>query len=241
MSESPAEPVAGPHDAGDAAPHLQSPERRDAMTLLRATLREAAIGVAVADEPEGLTALRKPGCAAAIWRRRPLPEFRSWIDGLDPDRLPRARVILRPEAVRDAAAAICDRAGTPAGPERDRLVDDIAALADIFAGLMRARWLRLRLDAVTTNACRRFHIDAVTARLVCTYRGTGTQYGISTDGADPRRVFTVPTGAPILLRGTLWPAHPPSGLLHRSPPIEGTGETRLVLVLDPVDDPEAEA
>ncbi|EEE38158.1 hypothetical protein RKLH11_1999 [Rhodobacteraceae bacterium KLH11] len=105
---------------------------------------------------------------------------------------------------------------------------------------MSATFLRLRLDVVTTNACRRFHIDAITARLVCTYRGTGTQYGVSTDGADPQRVFTVQTGSPILLRGTLWPAEPPSGLLHRSPPIEGTGETRLVLVLDPVTDPEDE-
>jgi hypothetical protein len=51
----------------------------------------------------------------------------------------------------------------------------------------------------------------------------------------------VATGAPILLRGTLWPGDPPSGLMHRSPPIEGTGETRLVLVLDPVDGPEEEA
>ena len=105
---------------------------------------------------------------------------------------------------------------------------------------MSAPFLRLRLDVVTTNACPKFHIDAVTARLVCTYRGTGTQYGISTDGADPRRVFIVPTGSPILLRGTLWPEMPSSGLLHRSPPIEGTGETRLVLVLDPVLNPEEE-
>ena len=113
-------------------------------------------------------------------------------------------------------------------------------MADIFSDLMNARYLRLRLDAVTTNACRKFHIDAVTARLVCTYRGTGTQYGISTEGHEPRRVFTTQTDAPIVLRGTLWPAEPSSGLLHRSPPIEGTGETRLVLVLDPVDDPEDE-
>ncbi|ESQ13779.1 MAG: hypothetical protein N838_33160, partial [Thiohalocapsa sp. PB-PSB1] len=49
---------------------------------------------------------------------------------------------------------------------------------------------------------------------------------------------TVPTGAPILLRGTLWPEQPKSGLLHRSPPIEGSGETRLLLVLDPMDGPE---
>jgi len=208
------------------------------MTFAGDIVTDAAVGVGVADAPEGLSAIHRPCCAAAIWRRQPLAGFQSWIDGLDGEVLPKARVILRPGAVRDAAAEICDASGTPAGPERDRLVDDIAALGDIFAGLMRARWLRLRLDVVATNACRKFHIDAVTARLVCTYRGTGTQYGISTDGAEPRRIFTVPTGAPILLRGTLWPERPRSGLLHRSPPIEGTGETRLVLVLDPVDDPE---
>jgi hypothetical protein len=211
------------------------------MTLVREIVRDAAIGVGVTDTPEGLSALHRPGCAAAIWRRQPLPGFQSWIDGLDGEILPRARVILRPEAVRDAASEICDASGTPAGPERERLVDDTAALAALFADLLRARWLRLRLDVVTTNACRKFHIDRVTARLVCTYRGTGTQYGVSTDGAEPRRIFTVPTGAPILLRGTLWPERPRAGLMHRSPPIEGTGETRAVLVLDPVDDPEEAA
>ncbi|ESQ13777.1 MAG: hypothetical protein N838_33150 [Thiohalocapsa sp. PB-PSB1] len=34
------------------------------------------------------------------------------------------------------------------------------------------------------------------------------------------------------------PESPRSGLLHRSPPIEGSGETRLLLVLDPMDGPE---
>ena len=131
--------------------------------------------------------------------------------------------------------------GLPAGPERDWLQQDIVSLATMFSGLIDARFLRLRLDVVTTNACRKFHIDAITSRLVCTYKGTGTQYGTSTCGKDPKRVFTVQTGSPILLRGTLWPAKPNSGLLHRSPPIEGTGETRLVLVLDPVDDPMEEA
>ena len=210
------------------------------MTFVREVVKEAAIGVGVADTPEGLSAIHHPGCAAAIWRRHPLPGFQSWIDALEPERLPEARKILRPEEVRDAAFQICDASGTPDCSERTLLIDDAAALADIFAGLMGAPYLRLRFDVETTNACRKFHIDAITARLVCTYRGTGTQYGISTDGAEPRRVFTVPTGAPILLRGKLWPEHPKSGLLHRSPPIEGTGETRLVLVLDPVAEPEDE-
>jgi len=208
------------------------------MTFVRDIVEDAAIGVGVADTPEGLSAIHRQGCAAAIWRRHPLTSFQSWIDALEPEQLPRARVILRPEDVREATRKICDSCKMPETSERKRLIDDTAALADIFAELMRAKYLRLRFDVVTTNACRKFHIDAVTARLVCTYRGTGTQYGVSTDGAEPRHIFTVPTGAPILLRGTLWPQRPSSGLLHRSPPIEGTGETRAVLVLDPIDDPE---
>ncbi len=210
------------------------------MTLVREIVEDAAIGVGVADAPEGLSAIHRPGSAAAIWRRRPLPGFQSWIDALEPERLPKARVILRPANVHEMVIQICEASGTPDCTERERLVDDVTALADIFIGLMPAPYLRLRFDVVTTNACRKFHIDAITARLICTYRGTGTQYGISTDGAEPRRIFTVPTGAPILLRGTLWPERPKSGLLHRSPPIAGTGETRLVLVLDPLLSPEGE-
>ena len=114
------------------------------------------------------------------------------------------------------------------------LIDDVAVLAQLFADVMRSPYLRVRLDVITTNACRKFHIDALTARLVCTYRGTGTQFGFSENGADPTDIETVPTGSPIVLRGTRWPETPSSGLRHRSPPIEGTGETRLVLVLDPI-------
>lgn len=210
------------------------------MTLVRALVKNAAIGVAVADKPEDLKTFLQPGCAAAVWRRQPIPEFQSWVDALDPSTLPQGRIVLRPEAVQSAVMALCDAAQTPRCHERDTLVGDISALAEIFSDLMQTPFLRLRLQSVTTNACRKFHIDAITARLICTYRGQGTQYGISPDGQDPARVFSVATGAPILLRGTLWPSRPASGLVHRSPPIEGTGETRLVLVMDAVDSPEDE-
>ncbi|MYF89982.1 MAG: DUF1826 domain-containing protein, partial [Boseongicola sp. SB0676_bin_33] len=196
------------------------------MRIACATVRDAAIGVAVADRPEELTAFLNPGCAAVIWRRQPAPDFQAWVDSLEPSNLPRGRIVLRPEAIRLALMELCEAANAPQSSEREWLIEDAAALAEIFAELMRARYLRLRLQAVASNACCKFHIDAVAARLLCTYRGTGTQYGISADGQDPPRVLTVPTGAPILLRGTLWPKGPASGLLHRSPPIEGTGETR---------------
>lgn len=162
----------------------------------------------------------------------------AWLAALDASQLPSDRMILRPGAVKDAVTRVCDNAGMPATAERDWLVDDIAGLAQRFADLMRAAYVRVRLQAITTNACRKFHLDALTGRLVCTYRGTGTQYGTAAPGADPTQIFTVPTAAPILLRGSLWQSEPAAGLLHRSPPIEGTGEVRLVLVLDPIEDPD---
>ena len=208
------------------------------MNLVTKMMENAAVGVGIADEPQALRAFLQPGCAAAIWRRQTPPDVQEWIDSLSPNNLPRGRVILRPQAVAATVGHLCELSRLPVSAERDWLQDDITLLAETFSELMQARFLRLRLDVVNTNACRKFHIDAITARLVCTYRGTGTQYGISTDGDDPKRVFSVQTGAPILLRGTLWPEQPPTGLLHRSPPIEGTGETRLLLVLDPVNGPE---
>lgn len=210
------------------------------MSLHREVLDEAAVGVGIAKTAHDLSAIRNPGCAATIWRRQMAPELQAFLDGLKAEHFPCGRLVLQPEEVRQAVMDLCLAYGTPDTVARDMFIDDIANLGKIFADLMKSRFLRLRLQVVTTNACRKFHIDAVTARLICTYRGTGTQYGISTDGDDPKRVFTVPAGMPMLLRGTLWPSSLPSGLLHRSPPIEGIGETRFVLVLDPVADPEDE-
>ena len=210
------------------------------MNVMGDTLLAAEAAVRLAENRGGLAAFLEPDCAALVWRRETPPDIRDWLDRLSPEHLPRGRVVRRADRVGECVDALCDTAGTPKGAERDWLRADIAELADSFAGMMKAGYLRLRLEAVAHNACRKFHIDAITARLVCTYRGTGTQYGFASGGDEPGEVFTVPAGAPILLRGSLWPAKPASGLLHRSPPIEGSGETRLVLVLDPVFDPEEE-
>ncbi|MEM7445043.1 MAG: DUF1826 domain-containing protein [Pseudomonadota bacterium] len=211
------------------------------MNLAGEVVDDAAVGVRVATTPRGLSAIQHQGCAAAIWQRQPLDSFQRWIDEQQPDRLPRSRIVLRPYAVHDAVSQLVVVSGLPACEERRMLVDDIAAQAAMFAAVMEAPYLRLRLDVITRNDCQELRIDAVTARLVCTYRGTGTQYGISTDGAELQQVVTVPTGSPIVLRGALWPETPKSGLRYRSPPIEAMGETRLVLSLDPVFDLEDRA
>jgi hypothetical protein len=210
------------------------------MTLMQDALQNSAVGVSVTQVPEKLNILATQDCAAAIWQRRPLPAFKAWIDGLGSAVLPSTWQILKPQDVVTVLSQVCDTSSAPDGSHWRHLIEDIAELSQLFCDLMAAPYVRRRLGPITSNACRKFHIDAITVRLVCTYRGTGTQYGISHDGAEPKYILTVPTGTPILLRGTLWQEKPRSGLLHRSPPIEGSGETRVVLVLDPIFDLEEE-
>ncbi len=219
------------------------------MTPFAATLDMSACPtVRVVQDPQDLSAIRDPDVDAVLWRRAPLPAFQNWIDGLVPDALPSLRAIFRPDEVGDILTAACDASRTPHHAERDRLIDDAAALATMFAGVMGAPYLRLRFDVIDTNACCKFHTDTISARLICTYRGHGTHYGLASDGRDPETILSTPTGSPMIFRGNQWrnrsgdlgDGKPPTRLVHRSPPIEGTGETRLVLVIDPIHEPANE-
>jgi len=195
-------------------------------------------GITALGDIADLRPFAAPDCAAAVVARQVPRDVLDGLGSMDPAILPRGRVVVQPQGVGTVVAQLCDIAKMPKGAIREWLEADIATLAKAFAEMMDAQYLRVRLDVITTNACRRFHVDAISARLICTYRGTGTQYGLQVNHADPEAITTVPTGVPILLRGSLWPPKPASGLVHRSPPIEGTGETRLVLVIDAVNDPE---
>ena len=199
-------------------------------------------GVFMGNSPDILSAIHRPDCAAAIWHR-PLPaSFTTWIENLAVQNLPQARLILKPEDVARSVQRLFEEAGTLAGPHQDFLLQDITGLAENFCAIMQVAYLRLRLDIISDNKCSRFHKDAVTARLICTYRGDGTQYGLSSTGEEPAIIKTVPAGSPIIMCGTCWPETPDpgpnSGFVHRSPPIKGTGQTRLLLVFDPITNPD---
>lgn len=139
-------------------------------------------GVSVVLDERGLESFRDAACAAAIWYREVPGNVMKWLSNLEQDRLPSGRVVLQANAVEDTVRHLCDIAEMPTCQHRDWLIADISDLSKCFAVLMGAPNLRLRLQAVATNACRRFHLDAITGRLVCTYRGTGTQYGVARQG-----------------------------------------------------------
>ena len=184
-----------------------------------------------------LQQVAQPGVGAAIWRRRLSPAFAEWIDGIPLDQMPALRALVDFRAVENGVHAACDIAGLPGGTMRDILASDIGALALMLAQIMRNPLMHIRFEAVTTDACRKFHIDQMPARLLCTYRGPGTQFGQEDASGQVVPAGEMRAGEAAILRGALWPGMEVTRLLHRSPPIAGTGPVRLFLALDPATEP----
>ena len=186
--------------------------------------------------PDGFADITRPGVSGVVWNRAFPSAVERTLDDLPADQLRSADCVFEASNVAATISDTCDDAGIPHSEARVWLENDIAVLAATLAVLMQTSQIRLRIDVISNDACQKFHIDNVRTRLICTYRGPGTQYGFLKGDAPPGPVSTVPTGAPFLLRGKKWPTAPVSTLRHRSPPIEGSGQTRLVVVLDPRED-----
>ncbi|MFZ6762893.1 DUF1826 domain-containing protein [Pseudoroseomonas sp. WGS1072] len=184
--------------------------------------------------PEALLGILRPGVQLAIWDR-PLPaSLRRGAATLCA--APFAAVLEAP--VADLLPALARRL-PPGAPEG--LLPDIHGLALLFAGLTDRTWLRLRLEVVGDAACRRFHADAVSLRLLCTYRGPATEWLPLPGGAAATRALPEPppvparrlgTGAVALLKGEAHPGQAGMGCIHRSPPCPPGGPARLLLCLD---------
>ena len=175
-----------------------------------------------------------------IWDRQIPVNIQDWLNKVDPRLIPSFRQVFHKNEISKKIINIFENLPLIKQTETEWLIQDITRLSELFSKIMKVDYIRLRMEIVSTNSCRKFHIDAVKGRLICTYRGQGTQYGISRDGGDPKYFQTTPTSSPILLKGTLWTESNSKTILHRSPPIEGTGETRFVFVIDPIFDPESE-
>jgi hypothetical protein len=199
-------------------------------------MRQRAICVAAA-EPEVLIQVLRPEVNLAVWDRT-LPG--SLAPGLRAlcDAAPFAAVVEgEPEGALDALAA-----KLPAAAPLDLLLD-IRALAIAFAGIAETGGaVRIRLEAITGPGCHRWHADAVGLRLLCAYRGPGTEWLPIAGGAriardlDPKALpcgrAQIATGAVAILKGEGYPGNAGFGCIHRSPPAGPGARTRLLLCLD---------
>ncbi|NBC06951.1 MAG: DUF1826 domain-containing protein [Bacteroidetes bacterium] len=123
---------------------------------------------------------------------------------------------------------------------------EVLSQAEWFAALMDDQPLRLFFGKVHKDMCRRFHTDMNTLRLLCTYHGPGTLWvrpdaidhqkvAKGTNEAmvkDPDGVFQAGTGEVLLIKGALHEQSQYGAALHRSPAVQQSGESRLLLRID---------
>ncbi|MFC7540375.1 DUF1826 domain-containing protein [Siccirubricoccus deserti] len=141
-------------------------------------------------------------------------------------------------------AALVTLAGKlPATPPLE-LMFDLQDLATAFAAIAATQGVvSIRLEAITGRGCHRWHADAVGLRLLCTYRGLGTEWLARPGGAGTARALApdrsapiasaqMPAGSAAILKGEGHPGNAGAGCIHRAPPAGTGARARLLLCID---------
>lgn len=209
---------------------------------------EPPASFAIVKQDTGLARVLRPELNVCIWRRSLPPRLERWLTAL-------SRTLVHELAARispDLASARRLFAGLPDRAETRAWAADVVALAARFCDLLGTKSLRASLATVETNKCRKFHTDYKTLRLVCTYAGPGTEWvddrhadrsamgseDTCIDSANTRivrhgaSIQRARAGDVVVLKGGLFAGNEGRGAVHRSPPIEHTGERRIVLTFD---------
>tara|TARA_B100001540_G_scaffold298146_1_gene301423 strand:+ start:765 stop:1265 length:501 start_codon:yes stop_codon:yes gene_type:complete len=121
---------------------------------------------------------------------------------------------------------------------------DMCSLPRHFFTISHAREAQFRLATTDADDCRRLHVDRRRLRLICTYQGPGTQWLADAQVNRTALAQCAPNDA-VLRHGEpsqfepFWvglmqgdPGNNGQGLVHRSPPIAGSGQVRVLFCMD---------
>ena len=194
---------------------------------------------------QALTEIFEPHCQIAIAKRRPVAAIDGYLSTVA-NRLGEGfRVSLK-------AGESLPLHLLPASPGREDFAADIAFLVGIYNDLLGCPAIGLRLEVLNCAMCPRFHVDHTGIRLLCTYRGPGTEW-LEDRAADRSKLGPVsagicdedsgiilsPTGihhvepyAIALLKGSRWQGNAGRGVVHRSPAVSVDEAPRVMLALD---------
>lgn len=195
-------------------------------------------GLVQGGEEAVLGAISRPETSMAVWLR-PMPvALQTWSDRLHPEQIPNGRVLMAPDEAGRAVDCLFSLSRTPAGAGRALFKADVCDLVWRFAAASGGDMVDLRVEHVRHDACWRFHRDQVRLRMICTYRGPGTEYvprDRYDDALERQRdydgpTFEVPRFAVALFKGAM--AGMEDAVVHRSPPIAGRGLSRLMICLN---------
>lgn len=199
----------------------------------------------LSDDHRDLGTVLNSNINLSVWRRFPEPSVSSEIDVLDAHDLPDVRCRATAAGFDDDLCELLQSSGLdPAHFTAWRA--DLKQLAGLYFPLTGGRKVTLRLETINNDGCRRFHTDRTNLRMLCTYRGPGTEWlmdeqvdrnaeaaGAPNDEilryGEPSQLDTFWVG---ILKGTAFPGNSAGGLVHRSPRISGMEQVRVLFCLD---------
>lgn len=200
---------------------------------------------AVGAEPTVLDRVRDPGVNLGLWQRPSQLAIEAELATLHAASLPDVRCRTTPASFDDDLREILAHQGLdPAAFQHWRA--DMAHLAERYFRVSDGRPVTLRLVTTDEDDCRRFHVDRTHLRLLCTYRGPGTEWlpedqvdrAAQASGADNKDIIRCGEPARFesfwvgIMKGDAYPGNAGHGLVHRSPTIAGTGQIRVLFCLD---------
>jgi hypothetical protein len=200
------------------------------------------------DDGAALAAVLDPAVNLCVWRRAIGTRLARWMEGVRDGCDLRAQEELA-GAAPDGSSLV---SSLPACTERDELQRDMEGLAARYAAMLGAPRVLASLAVVSDDMCRKFHVDRVGIRALCTYSGPGTEWvpehAVLRTGLDREAESlasgnrsVVPNAAEVcalevgwvgLLKGSEWPGNAWHGVVHRSPPVGSVGLRRVLFKLD---------
>ena len=189
--------------------------------------------------PDVFLKISEPCLTLKIWRRRLASELESIAELISKHALDLCTVI-NPCCKQDRHIFM-QELNNVVGQDCTALADDLLYLSKHFAAASNKQRVRIRLEIIEDDGCRRFHIDNVVMRLVTTYHGQGTQWvspGFAVAARDRQMSYKGPlnslgTGDAAIFLGKKSGAN--GLILHRSPPQTPNDPARLVAVIDGAD------
>jgi hypothetical protein len=196
-----------------------------------------------------LTAIFAPQTRLAILERAPDSRISAYLDAL----AERGELRLGLRCVIDAGTAPELKQWAPEAGRR-ALEEDIAFISGAYGELLGCARVGLRLEVLGKAMCPRFHVDHTGIRLLCTYRGGGTEWlderyadrrwlGAAAQGqadedsgliCSAQGIHHIAPFALALLKGDAWQGNAGQGLIHRSPVVSAALAPRVVLALDAI-------
>lgn len=196
--------------------------------------------VRIGDHPGVLASIDEPGVLLAVWRRH---QARAQAADLQARHGGPGRALLT-VSCRESVVRWCWPEALPTDPRVQFAAAEVIGVFRRLAGVRGLTSLPVRVEAIETRVCRRFHVDHVGLRLLCTLYGAGTEWlpeaaadrrqlgaGGGEVARDPAAVQALAPGDVALLKGHCHPRGGGLGLIHRSPEASPLAP-RLLLAAD---------